>query len=72
MPNDVLTRFLIALSPASRERVRVLPREQLVRLADAWEAELVEDTDLDTLSEVSPPAAEEEAAERVVRAHFEG
>ncbi|WP_042378241.1 hypothetical protein [Streptacidiphilus melanogenes] len=64
---DELTRFLAALSPASREKVRAQPRERQQQLADAWETELTEDTDLDTLDEVSPVAAEDEAAERVVR-----
>jgi hypothetical protein len=71
MSDDELTRFLAALSPASREMVRSQPREQQTRLAAAWETELVEDVELDTLDELSPPAAEEEAAERVVRAFFE-
>ncbi|WP_042416471.1 hypothetical protein [Streptacidiphilus anmyonensis] len=72
MPDDELARFLAALSPASRQRVLAEPRERQQQLADAWEKELTEDTDLDTLDEVSPVAAEDEAAERVVRAFFEG
>ncbi|MCC9310427.1 hypothetical protein LN042_25725 [Kitasatospora sp. RB6PN24] len=71
MPDDELTRFLAALSPASLERVRAQSPEKQAQLAEAWETELIEDTDLDTLSEVSPVAAEEEAAERVVRQSFE-
>jgi hypothetical protein len=66
MPNDV-KRFLAALSPADRQRVEQQPAEQLERLAAAWEAELREDHDLDSLSEVSPHAAEEEAAKRILR-----
>lgn len=67
MADDELTRFLAALSPASRVKVREQPRERQAQLAEAWEAELNEDTDLDTLDEVSPVAAEDEASERVVR-----
>jgi hypothetical protein len=67
MPDDELTRFLHALSPDSRRKVRALPDERQRQLAEAWERELSEDTDLDTLDEVSPVAAEDEAAERVVR-----
>jgi hypothetical protein len=71
MSDDELTRFLAALSPTSREKVRSQPRERQRQLAEAWEKELVEDTDLDTLDEVSPVAAADEAAERVVRDFFE-
>ncbi|MGF1426706.1 hypothetical protein [Kitasatospora sp. LaBMicrA B282] len=67
MPTDELKRFLAALSPANRHLVEQQPAEQQERLAAAWEAELREDHDLDTLSELSPPAAEAEAAERVVQ-----
>ncbi|MDH6139463.1 MULTISPECIES: hypothetical protein [Kitasatospora] len=70
MPENELPRFLAALSPASLEKVRQQTPEKQAQLASAWETELIEDTDLDTLSELSPPAAEEEAAERVVRAYF--
>ncbi|GLF99192.1 hypothetical protein [Streptomyces yaizuensis] len=66
MPDDTVTRFLKALSPEHRAEVERLPREDRERLADAWEAELVKDHDLDILSELSPPAAESEAARRVV------
>ncbi|MDQ0994628.1 hypothetical protein [Streptomyces sp. V3I7] len=67
MPIDTVERFLVALSPQAREHVRRQPREEQERLAAAWETELSEDFDLDTLSELSPPAAESEAAARVVR-----
>lgn len=67
MSDDELTRFLAALSPAGRERVKVLSADRQRELAAAWEEELTDDTDLDTLDEVSPVAAEDEAAERVVR-----
>ncbi|SEL16382.1 hypothetical protein [Streptacidiphilus jiangxiensis] len=67
MPDDELARFLAALGPAGRERVLALTREQQAQLARAWEEELVDDTDLDTLDELSPAAAETEAAERVLR-----
>lgn len=66
MPNDAVSRFLKALSPARREEVGQLPRERQEELAAAWEAELLEDTELDTLSELSPAAAESEAARRVM------
>ncbi|MBF9072626.1 hypothetical protein [Streptacidiphilus fuscans] len=72
MPEDELTRFLEALSPASRQKVRTQPQERQQQLADAWEKELGEDSDLDTLDEVSPVPAEEEAAERVVRDLLDG
>jgi hypothetical protein len=72
MAADELTRFLAALSPESREKVLAQPSEQQGQLARAWETELSEDTDLDTLDELSPVAAEEEAAERVVRDFFTG
>ncbi|MCQ8768532.1 hypothetical protein [Streptomyces telluris] len=66
MPTDDVERFLGALSPAHREEVGRQPRAQQEKLAAAWEKELREDTDLDTLSELSPAAAESEAARRVV------
>ncbi|MFH8387638.1 hypothetical protein ACH4E7_43295 [Kitasatospora sp. NPDC018058] len=68
---DELQRFLAALSPASLEKVQAQPRERQEQLAAAWETELSEDTDLDTLDELSPDAAADEAAERVVRDFFE-
>ncbi|GAA2901075.1 hypothetical protein GCM10010524_36210 [Streptomyces mexicanus] len=66
MPIDTVERFLAALPPHDRERIQRLPRAEQERLADAWETELRQDTDLDTLSELSPPAAEHEAASRVL------
>ncbi|ANW22244.1 hypothetical protein [Streptomyces clavuligerus] len=69
MPDDTVTRFLKALSPQHRETVEQQPRERQERLAAEWETELVQDTDLDTLSELSPPAAESEAALRVFERH---
>ncbi|MEU5397737.1 hypothetical protein ABZ348_00355 [Streptomyces sp. NPDC005963] len=65
MPNDSVTRFLAALSPEDREAVGKRPDAEREKLAAAWEAELARD-DLDTLDELSPPAAESEAARRVV------
>ncbi|MFI9604690.1 MULTISPECIES: hypothetical protein [Streptomyces] len=67
MPIDTVERFLTALDPHHRERVQGLSRKEQESLAAAWEAELRQDTDLDTLSELSPPAAECEAAARVAR-----
>ncbi|WP_037603483.1 hypothetical protein [Streptacidiphilus rugosus] len=67
MTDDELTRFLAALSPAGRQKVWEQPEARQRELAAAWEAELKDDTDLDTLDEVSPVAAEDEAAERVLR-----
>lgn len=67
MPNDTVTRFLNALSRESRERVAQLPADRQEQLAAAWEAEMSEDTDLDTLDELSPEAGAHEAAERVVQ-----
>ncbi|MGW2377915.1 hypothetical protein [Kitasatospora sp. NPDC001683] len=69
--DDQLARFLTSLSPASREKVQAQPQERQEQLAAAWEDELSEDTDLDTLDELSPVAAADEAAERVVRQFFE-
>lgn len=66
MPTDVVERFLAALEPEHREAVRARPREEQERLAAAWEEELASDDELDTLDELSPPAAEAEAARRVV------
>ncbi|MGW6143029.1 hypothetical protein ACWFRM_24025 [Streptomyces sp. NPDC055144] len=67
MPNDSVARFLAALSPEDRETVVARPGEELERLAAAWERELEGDDELDVLDEVSPPAAEAEAARRVLR-----
>ncbi|MFF0187753.1 hypothetical protein [Streptomyces sp. NPDC005244] len=66
MPNDSVARFLAALTPEDREAVSARPREEQERLAAAWEEELEGDDELDTLDEVSPPAAEAEAARRVL------
>ncbi|MET8575834.1 hypothetical protein [Streptomyces sp. NPDC005012] len=66
MTTDTVGRFLNALSPEHRRDVERRPREEQERLAEAWEAELAEDHDLDTLSELSVPAAESEAAARVM------
>ncbi|MGW7253762.1 hypothetical protein [Streptomyces sp. NPDC054834] len=71
MPFDTVERFLAALSPHDREQVQKQSREEQERLAAAWETELEVDTDLDTLSELSPAAAESEAAARVIRGRFE-
>ncbi|MEU6476470.1 hypothetical protein ABZ858_06185 [Streptomyces sp. NPDC047017] len=67
MPIDTVERFLAALDPHHREHVQGLPREEQEKFAAAWEKELWQDTDLDTLSELSPAAAESEAATRVAR-----
>ncbi|MEU8791305.1 hypothetical protein [Streptomyces sp. NPDC048643] len=66
MPNDSVARFLAALTPEDRESVAAGPREEQERLAAAWEEELEGDDELDTLDEVSPAAAEAEAARRVL------
>ncbi|KMO94262.1 hypothetical protein ACFXG6_04675 [Streptomyces roseus] len=66
MSFDAVDRFLTALDPAHRETVEGLPRDEQQRLAAAWEEELERDTDIDTLDELSPPAAESEAARRVM------
>ncbi|MCB5182642.1 hypothetical protein [Streptomyces antimicrobicus] len=67
MPGDDVERFLGALDPGDREDVRRRPRQEQERLAAAWEAELRDDAELDTLDELSPAAAEAEAAQRVLR-----
>lgn len=69
MPIDMIDRFISALSPQRREEVRRMPPERQRQLALEWEAELSRDLDLDTLSELSPAAAESEAAARVMRGH---
>ncbi|MET8248651.1 hypothetical protein ABZV31_32210 [Streptomyces sp. NPDC005202] len=67
MEFDTVTRFLHALSPASQERVRELPREKQEQMAQAWERHLSDDTDLLSVSELDPAAAEHQAAEHVVQ-----
>ncbi|MEU6863562.1 hypothetical protein ABZ924_09850 [Streptomyces sp. NPDC046876] len=71
MPLDTVGRFLAALDPAHREAVSGKPREEQERLAAAWEEELEQDTDIDVLDELSPAAAESEAARRVMERHPE-
>ncbi|MDK1344914.1 hypothetical protein QNO09_16715 [Streptomyces sp. 378] len=66
MPTDQVGRFLAALDPQHRDDVGSRPREEQERLAGAWERELEADDELDTLDELSPPAAEAEAARRVL------
>ncbi|MFJ4364383.1 hypothetical protein ACIP4S_09495 [Streptomyces chartreusis] len=66
MPMDPVGRFLAALDPEQREAVGAKPRQEQERLAAAWERELESDDELDTLDELSPPAAEAEAARRVM------
>ncbi|WP_406164853.1 hypothetical protein [Streptomyces sp. NBC_00996] len=66
MPKDSVARFLAALGPDDREAVVAKPGEEQERLAAAWERELEGDDELDVLDEVSPPAAEAEAARRVL------
>ncbi|MER6624375.1 MULTISPECIES: hypothetical protein [unclassified Streptomyces] len=66
MPTDPVGRFLAALDPHHREAVSGRPREEQERLAADWERELEADTELDSLDELSPPAAEAEAARRVL------
>ncbi|KUJ67159.1 hypothetical protein ACZ90_30440 [Streptomyces albus subsp. albus] len=68
METDTVTRFLKALSPATREQVAALPAEQQEQLADDWEEVLSDDTSLLSLSELDPPSAEHRAAEQVARA----
>ncbi|MEW2296349.1 hypothetical protein ABZ719_27260 [Streptomyces sp. NPDC006743] len=67
MAIDPVERLLAALDPRHRDHVRGLPRAEQESLAATWEDELRRDTDLDTLSELSPAAAESEAAARVAR-----
>lgn len=67
MPNDSVARFLAALAPEDRQVVVARPGEEQERLAAAWERELEGDDELDVLDELSPPAAEAEAARRVLR-----
>ncbi|MFE9634676.1 hypothetical protein [Streptomyces sp. NPDC006463] len=66
MPTDAVRRFLAALEPDHREAVTSRPHDEQERLASAWEQELESDDELDTLDELSPPAAEAEAARRVM------
>ncbi|MFI9273309.1 hypothetical protein ACIGXM_21695 [Kitasatospora sp. NPDC052896] len=67
MQTDSLTRFLNALTPASREGVRQLPSETQQKMAAAWEKYLTDDTDLLSLDELDPHTAEHQAAEHVVK-----
>jgi hypothetical protein len=66
MPTDTVGRFLAALDPEHRDAVGTKPRQEQEQLAAAWERELEFDDELDTLDELSPPAAEAEAARRVM------
>ncbi|MEV0211556.1 hypothetical protein AB0H97_40890 [Streptomyces sp. NPDC050788] len=66
MTTVTVERFLAALDPEHREAVGARPREEQENLAEAWEKELATDDELDTLDELSPPAAEAEAARRVL------
>lgn len=66
MPTDTVGRFLAALDPDHRDAVGAKPRQEQEQLAAAWERELESDDELDTLDELSPPAAEAEAARRVM------
>ncbi|BCM65050.1 MULTISPECIES: hypothetical protein [Streptomyces] len=66
MAKDPVERFLAALDPDHREAIGAKPREEQEQLAAAWERELESDDELDTLDELSPPAAEAEAARRVL------
>ncbi|MEU9477966.1 hypothetical protein [Streptomyces sp. NPDC048191] len=66
MPTDSVGRFLAALDPEHRDAIGAKPRAEQEQLAAAWERELEADDELDTLDELSPPAAEAEAARRVL------
>lgn len=66
MATDSVERFLAALDPDHRDTIGAKPRQEQERLAAAWERELEADDELDTLDELSPPAAEAEAARRVL------
>lgn len=66
MATDPVGRFLTALDPDHREAVSSRPREEQERLAAAWERELDTDDELDSLDELSPAAAEAEAARRIL------
>ncbi|MFE5813044.1 hypothetical protein [Streptomyces sp. NPDC056479] len=66
MPMDPVGRFLAALDPERREAIGAKSRQEQERLAAAWERELEADDELDTLDELSPPAAEAEAARRIL------
>ncbi|MFD9722237.1 hypothetical protein [Streptomyces sp. NPDC059072] len=66
MPTDAVERFLAALDPHRREAFTSRPVKDQERLVAAWERELASDDELDTLDELSPPAAEAEAARRVM------
>ncbi|MGV9570520.1 hypothetical protein ACWDRX_13420 [Streptomyces nigra] len=60
MSTDTVGRFLAALDPEHRQAVGDRSRQEQERLAAAWERELEFDDELDTLDELSPPAAEAE------------
>ncbi|MFF3615254.1 hypothetical protein [Streptomyces sp. NPDC002580] len=65
MPMDSVARSLAALNPQDRRTVDAEPRDERERLAAARESGLEADAELDTLDELSPTAAEAEAARRV-------
>ncbi|MFI7402341.1 hypothetical protein ACIBW9_18025 [Streptomyces sp. NPDC049541] len=67
MDTDPVGRFLAALGPEQRVAVGAKPLQEQERLAAAWEQELEADDELDTLDELSPPAAEAEAARRILQ-----
>ncbi|MBT3149436.1 hypothetical protein HTV45_00665 [Streptomyces sp. CHD11] len=66
MATDPVGRFLTALDPEHRKAVEARARGEQERLAADWERELETDTELDSLDELSPAAAEAEAARRVL------
>ncbi|MEV7499746.1 hypothetical protein [Streptomyces sp. NPDC093018] len=66
MPMDAIGRFMAALDPDQRAAIGAKPHAEQQQLAAAWERELEADDELDTLDELSPPAAEAEAARRVL------
>ena len=67
MQTDPLSRFLDVLAPTSRDNVRRLPHETQEEMAARWETYLTDDTDLLSLDELDPHAAEVKAAEHVVK-----
>ncbi|MFG2310836.1 hypothetical protein ACGFS9_19490 [Streptomyces sp. NPDC048566] len=66
MSNNSVERFMAALGPEDRKSVASGSAEERARLAADWERELAGDDELDVLDEVSPSAAEAEAARRVL------
>ncbi len=66
MPTDPVGRFLAVLEPHRREAVAACRARSRSGLRPPGRRSWVRTDELDTLDELSPPAAEAEAARRVM------